>query len=86
MARLLEHSDEKIAYKLGEISSSENYPRGVNFYGFKETSEPHLIVSALDSYGFFGHGLVVDGYVHGDSGYGYAFGVQKTGEASRTEN
>ena len=85
LARLLEHSDEKIAYKLGEISSSENYPRGVNVYGFKETSEPHLIVSALSSCGGFDLGLDVFGF-RGYGRGGYAFEVQKTGEASRAEN
>ncbi|MBS3151401.1 hypothetical protein J4443_03430, partial [Candidatus Woesearchaeota archaeon] len=84
LARLLEHSDEKTAHNLGEISSSENYPAGVNVWGFDEVKEPVLRVSALYSDWDFGRRLVVDGG-RGDYRRGYAFGVQKTGEASRAE-
>jgi len=86
LAKLLEHSDERTAPKLGEISSSENYPRGVNVFWFDPVEEPVLKVSVLDSGGDFGRGLGVVGFIHGDDRDGYAFGVQKTGEASRTEN
>ena len=86
LARLLEHSDERTAPKLGEISSSENYPVGVNVFWFDPVEEPVLKVSALYSNWNFDRRLLVIGYYFDYGRYGYAFGVQKTGEASRAEN
>ncbi|MBS3151332.1 hypothetical protein J4443_03070, partial [Candidatus Woesearchaeota archaeon] len=85
LARLLEHSDEKTAHNLGEISSSENYPREVNVYWFDPVEEPVLSVSALYSYWNLGIRLYINGGNDGYSRGGCAFGVQKTGEASRAE-
>ena len=74
LARLLEHSDEKTAHNLGEISSSENYPAGVNVWGFDEVKEPALRVLALNSDWGLDRRLDVGGDVHGGRGGG-ALGV-----------
>ena len=78
LARVLEHSDEKTAPKLRDISSSKNYSRGINVYGFDPVDEPVLRVSALYSGRDFDGGLYVNGNDHGDGSYGYAFGVKDT--------
>jgi len=75
LARILEHTREKVAKNLKAISSSKNYPKGVKVWGFDKVKEPVLRVAALDSpRGFGGGRLVVDGHDwYGDDGY--AFGV-----------
>lgn len=40
LARILEHTREKVAKNLKVISSSKNYPKGVNVWGFDEVREP----------------------------------------------
>jgi len=40
LARILEHTKEKVAKNLKVISSSKNYPKGVNVWGFDEVKEP----------------------------------------------
>ena len=67
LARLLEHSEGKVAENLKEISSPKFYPREVNVFGFDKVKEPVLRVAYLDSIGFFGDGgLHVSGDDSGD--------------------
>ena len=78
LARLLEHTKEKIAKNLREIASPKFYKNGVNILGFDRVKEPILSVAALDSSrGIDGDRLSVGG-LGGDwdvSYYGFAFGV-----------
>ncbi len=85
LARVLEHTDEKTAHNLGKISSSKNYAKGVNVWGFESVEEPTLRVSTLGSSWGLGRRLGVGGG-RGYDWVGYTFGVQeKTGEASRAK-
>lgn len=47
LARALEHSKEKSARSLGEISSKKFYPNGVNVFNFDKTRDPHSSVAGL---------------------------------------
>jgi len=86
LARVLEHTEDKIAKNLKYISKPEIYTAGVDVWNFRSVKEPVLIVPALDSYGDQDdRRLGVYGYGHGDYRGGCAFGVRKTGEASRAE-
>jgi hypothetical protein len=79
LARVLEHTEEKIARKLRAIASPKNYNKGVNVCYFDATDEPTLRVAFLSS-GFVGGGRRLR--VFGDSwcGDSFAFGVlDKTG-------
>lgn len=76
LARSLEHTKEKVAENLGEITSRKNYKRGVNVWGFDEVSEPILKVASLYSGRLFvGVGLGVGGDYWGGYDDGCAFGV-----------
>ncbi len=75
LARVIEHS-AKPAKKLRSIASPNNYPRGVNVWGFEPTNKPVERVLNLDSTGDCGGGrLGVFGNWNGNNG-GYAFGVR----------
>ncbi len=78
LARVLEHSPEKTAKKLGEIASPKFYKRGVNVWGFDEVKEPVLRVAGLYSGRGLGRGrLGVGGSDRGGGDNGYVFGVLK---------
>lgn len=85
LARLLEHTEERVAPDLKEMSNKKNYSRGVNVYGFDEVTEPVLKVAGLYSGRGLGGRFYVGGDGHGGDGGGGAFGVSRTGEASRAE-
>ena len=74
LARVLEHTEEKVAKNLREIASPKNYKRGVNVFGFDSVKEPVSKVASLYSGGVIDvNWLGVDGsdwYVDG-----CAFGV-----------
>lgn len=77
LARVLEHTKEKIAPKLREISSGQHYRSGVNVWGFDPVKEPILRVARLSSNrDVRGGRLLVGGYDWGvNYGDGFAFGV-----------
>lgn len=76
LARVLEHTREKVAKNLKETSSSKNYPQGVNVWGFNDVEEPSLNIMALySSKPVIGNSLIVSGDYWYNSGSGYAFGV-----------
>ncbi len=82
LARILEHTMRKVAKNLKMISSSKNYPNGVNVGGFDEVKEPVLRVAGLYSGGGVGGvrlGVSGDdwGGDRGLGGVGYTFGVLK---------
>ena len=56
LARILEHTREKVANNLKVISSSKNYPNGVNVLGFDEGKKPILRVVNLYTSRHFGFG------------------------------
>jgi len=72
LARALEHTKEKVAENLGDISSQENYKRGVNVWGFDNVNKPILRIASLDSDRCFDGDRLGVGGVDVD---GYAFGV-----------
>lgn len=74
LARVLEHTDKKVAGNLKVISSF--YPVGVNVRFFEESKEPILRVSGLNSDDAQLH---VSGYWYGGN-YGLAFGVRVAGQ------
>src|SRR3989344_8637685 len=83
LARLLEGTPDEMAHNLSDIASKDNYPRGINVWGFDSVQEPILRVVGLDS----GRGADNDRLdVVGVSWYGnydgYAFGGLVSGEAS----
>jgi hypothetical protein len=76
------------ANALGEVAEKILVNGGINpkTWGgdVKQGQTPQQRVSALDSsWGIFDHRLVVDGNGHGGNRDGSAFGVKRTGEASR---
>lgn len=76
LARILEHTMRKVAKNLKAISSSKNYPNGINVWGFDEVKKPVLRVASLYCDGLLdNNGLRIDGDWSGDNGY--AFGVLK---------
>ena len=82
LARVLEHTPEKVAEQLRAIASPKFYKRGVNVWGFGDVKEPVLKVVGLDSgRSLGGRRLGVVGYGWSDDGdggggnSGYAFGV-----------
>ena len=48
LARVLEHTSEKIAQKFMKIVVPEIYKQGIDFYGFDEVEKPVLTVVLLD--------------------------------------
>src|SRR3989344_8173979 len=75
LARVLEHTEEKVAKNLRKIASQRNYKRGVNVFGFDSVKGPvskvaclgsdrDVVVVRLDVFGYYW-------YVN----YGCAFGV-----------
>ena len=88
LARLFEHTKEKIAGNLKEISSPKFYRRGVDVWGFDEVKEPTLRVAGLNSNrGLGGDRLCVYGGNWIDGRGGVAFGVlQETSEAGSPKN
>ena len=87
LARLLEHTEEKIVRNFRKIASPKFYKKGVNVYGFDKVEEPHLRVVGLNSSGGFDGGrLNVDGDGLDDGWGGCAFGVlEETSEAGSPE-
>ena len=78
LARSLEHTFEKVAKNLEEISSSDFYKVGVNVWGFESVKEPVLRVVTFNTDREFGFGeLDVDGG-WSDEFEGYAFGVESS--------
>lgn len=74
LARGLESVDGKIAQNLEIISSDENYPEGVNVFGFDPENEVRVV--GLDSGRSLAYWrLHVGGVGWDDSDGGYAFGV-----------
>jgi len=67
------------AEKLAEVAGK--YKTQPYLYGYESVSQPETRVSALDSCRDFDHWLRVNGYIHGYSRYGYAFGVQVAPQA-----
>ena len=80
LARVLEHTQAKIAEKLGRISHKDNYKNGVNVWGFDQVQEPVARVSSL---GGDDGGLNVDGSSWNGSSDGYAFGVLASTEGAQ---
>lgn len=81
LARVLEHTDKKIAKNFRQIASPEFYKNGVNVWGYDKVNEFVVRVASLGSYrDFGGSGLSVGGSWGDDDGC--AFGVLVTGEAS----
>lgn len=75
---------EEGAEKLAEVANKHKYKPYL--WSFKSVDQPLTRVSTLDSdWGLDDGRLGVDGNCFGDDRYGYAFGVQKTDEASRAE-
>jgi len=85
LARALEHTSEKVAKKLKEISSSDFYKLGVNLGGFESVKEPVLRVANLGSSWNARRGnlLVSCHDLNGNDNFGYAFGVKS--KVSRTK-
>ncbi|MBU1245455.1 MAG: hypothetical protein ABIJ20_03445 [Nanoarchaeota archaeon] len=83
LARALEHTDKQVAKNLKEIASF--YEKGVNVWGFDKVGKPVSTVSALGSDRYLNYWLCVDGGNRGGSRSGCAFGVLRTGKASRDE-
>jgi len=77
LARALEHTPEKIAPKLKEITSPEFYKRGVDVWGFDDVKEPILRVVGLGSGRFLVGGMLGVGDDWYGGGDGFAFGVSK---------
>lgn len=81
LARALEHTSEKVAKNLKEISSSKFYNNGVLVWGFYNFNNPILRIASL---GFMedlgGEGFVVGGDSWQDSDRGYAFGLERIAE------
>ena len=81
LARALEHTDEKKAPLLEEISSKKHYSRDVKIFGYDAVKKPVLRVFALGSdRSLDGRLYIVGDYVGGYMS-GSAFGVSQTGEA-----
>ena len=82
LARVLEHTNEKVAENLRTIASPKFYKRGVNVWGFDKVKEPLLRFAGLCSNRGFDDGrLGVDGYWDDYDG-GCAFGVFDAAEAN----
>ena len=88
LAKALEHTTEKSAPNLREISSSKFYKRGVNVWGYDKVNEPIVRVASLDSdWSIDGDGLDVGGCSWGDVDGGYGFGVRDAeGDAQNPKN
>lgn len=85
LARVLEHTEEKIASKLFEIASKDNYSRGVYIFKFGSVKEPALkVVGLLSGWCVGRDGLSVVGDDWADN-RGYAFGVLNSAEADTLE-
>ncbi len=78
LARLLEHSEGKVAENLREISSQKFYRKGVNVFDFDQVKEPILRVAYLYSCrnSFVDNGFHINGGNSVYDRYGYAFGVR----------
>ena len=75
LARIIEHTENQ-AIHLKAISSKQNYPRGVDVWGFEIPKEPIERVLSLNSdWDLDGDRLNVDGINWNVNG-GYAFGVR----------
>ncbi|MFH1636876.1 MAG: hypothetical protein ABIB71_00450 [Candidatus Woesearchaeota archaeon] len=74
LARVLEHTSEKVALKLRQIASSKSYTQGVTIAGFDEVKKPVKRIACLFS-GSCDRGLVIHGEYGCDVGGGYSFGV-----------
>ncbi len=82
LARILEHTREKIAKNLKVISSLKNYPKGVDVLGFDQGKKPILTVVNLYTSRHFGFGGSRLNVSIGER-YNYeglAFGLLKDGE------
>lgn len=88
LARVLEHTPEKVAEQLRAIASPKFYKKGVNVWGFDNVKEPTLRVVGLGSYrDLVVRRLDVYGGYWLDGSDGFAFGVlDKSAEgASQTK-
>ncbi|MEK6895529.1 MAG: hypothetical protein AABX48_03335 [Nanoarchaeota archaeon] len=76
LARVLEHTQEKVAENLRTISSPRFYKNGINVFGFDKIKEPVLRVAGLSSGRDYDRDRldVVGNDWYGDYN-GYAFGV-----------
>jgi len=85
LARVLEHTNRKVAKNLAAISSTDNYPNSVNVWGFEPANKGEVLsrVAALSSDRDVGvDGLSVDGFNWDDSDNGCAFGVSESAEGA----
>ena len=77
LARVLEHTGEKKAQKLGKIASPEFYKDGVYVWGFDKVKEPFLtVVSLFSNWDLGNYRLLVYGNWC-DYDKGYVFGILK---------
>jgi len=86
LARGLVHTADKKATTLSLIANKDEYPNGVDVWGFDSVGRPILNVVRLGSYWGLGGDRL---YVVGDwdeGNIGYAFGVLESGEASAQKN
>jgi len=84
LARALEHTPEKVAKNLKEISSLKFYKKGVNVLSFEGVKEPVLRVAHLGS-SWYLRGSIFDFYCSNwdddyDEDGGYAFGVESVAD------
>lgn len=82
LARILEHTKEKIAENLKEIASPKFYKRGVNVWGFDDVKEPILSIMGLGSSRDLGVKLDVIGNSWSVYLGSYASGVLDSSKAS----
>jgi len=83
LARVLEHTEDKTAKNLENISDPESYKSGVDVWDFDSVKKPVLVVPALSSIrGLDYLRLGVSGNDRGGDRLGCAFGIQKTCEAN----
>ena len=87
LARGLVHTADKKATTLSSIANKEEYPQGVNVWGFDSVKSPVLRVVRLLSVKYLdGGSLDVGGDSWDEDDYGYAFGGLVSGEASAPKN
>jgi len=77
LARVLEHTHEGVATRLGMIASPEFYRGGIRVHGFKPTDKPSLSVVSIHPYGHRGEQLMVATYPQSAIINSHIFGVLK---------
>lgn len=75
LARVLEHTENKVASKLKLISSKQNYSKGVNIFNFNYFLEPITTLLNLDNGWNYRDILDIYSPLGNEGNKGYAFGI-----------